>query len=1239
MPELEERLWSLVGERLAEEPVSALRPYADRSTWSAIRALAKHIDQPISHLFALPWLESYHTRVSTRDWRLFASALLDWAGEDAEYLPTPLAVDSLPQLPPAEWSVLIPWLRERELIDRLVDPSSAILPFAELPYGTSPLSPYPTIRAVLDPSSTPRAPASLRDPARAYLGYCAGRRVRLARRAELAAIPASPAVTAARERVEKLLAALTPSEPPPPLVSDDLQVSLDEDEMRVHLEHPYRAGWGVHQVWVSLVEQAPPVAGTPDGRALASISALPPLGSVMGIALRVAAECALDTLIDPEHQQYETVRASLERPAWSRMLDALKAALAAPPPAPELPEERLVWRVSGEPEVEVTAALQKRNKRGWTRGRGVELREIADRSDTDERDRRAAEAALTRRRSYSVELDRGALLRALIGHPRVVLERDPNCAIRVRRAALEIRLRDEDDGQTSVAFSAGDLELSPRELVDGHVAEETFARLLESEGELVVAAVSPALLSVASVCARYGAILPRKADVALVELLARLPAEVGIEVPPRLRGDAVPADSRPRVRLEPLPGGGLRVELAARPIEGGPTHPPGEGPRHIFLAGARGARRYTERDLKGERAAADAIIAALHLDHAEPDGRFAWLLDDPEKALSLLDASQELGEALRLEWPEGTKAWSIARGSTSFKVSTKSMKDWFALRGELTVDEESVSLAALMGALRRGRRFVEMTPGRFARISDELAEKLSSIDDVAFEDQKELVVVPELAAKLRELLPDTDFAPDPDFSSMCDRLLESSKNPPAIPALNASLREYQREGVEWLLRNAGWARGACLADDMGLGKTLQALALLSARSTLGPALVVCPTSVADNWCAEAARFAPGLEVRLHRGADRRAGLEGLGPGHVLVTSYDILVRDAEALTEITFATAVFDEAQVLKNPETQRRKVARQLAAGFSLALSGTPLENHLGELWSIFDVLVPGLLGPWKRFRDRFAAPIERQGDKDRLAALRSLLAPFLLRRTKREVAPELPERTEVVRAIELSSAEQALYEAERRRALTELAGGDDPKKRFAILAALTRLRRMACHPALVDGGSSVRSSKLDELMRLADDLVREQHRALVFSQFTTHLALVRTALEDAGHEVLYLDGATPGAERTSLVRRFQEGDMPFFLISLKAGGTGLNLTAADTVIHLDPWWNPAVEDQASDRTHRIGQTKPVTVIRLVAQGTIEESVLELHGEKRELARGILEGAENNARLDTQELMALLGT
>jgi len=501
------------------------------------------------------------------------------------------------------------------------------------------------------------------------------------------------------------------------------------------------------------------------------------------------------------------------------------------------------------------------------------------------------------------------------------------------------------------------------------------------------------------------------------------------------------------------------------------------------------------------------------------------------------------------------------------------------------------------------------------------------------------VVAPEGVRRLGELLPEDAFAPDAELERLRAHLRDAARVDPELPSLEATLRSYQEEGVRWLLRIAAWSRGACLADDMGLGKTLQALALLSARAPLGPAIVVCPTSVVDNWRAEAARFAPGLRVRLYRGADRREHLGELGPSDVLVTSYDVLVRDADELAKHELATVVFDEAQALKNPQAHRRRAASRLTARFRLALTGTPLENHLGELWSIFDVLVPGLLGPQSHFRERFAAPIERRGDRERLASLRALLAPFLLRRTKHEVAPELPERTEVVHVVELSEAERALYEAERRRAVELLrAVASDPKQRMAALAALTRLRRLACHPRLVDETSTVKSSKLEEVRSLADDLVREGHRALLFSQFTTHLALVRAALEEEGYETLYLDGSTPAPERAKLVRRFQEGNAPFFLISLKAGGTGLNLTAADTVIHLDPWWNPAAEDQASDRSHRVGQTKPVTVVRLVAQGTIEEAVLELHAKKRELAMGILEGAADNGRLDTEELLRLLG-
>ncbi|MFK7992363.1 MAG: DEAD/DEAH box helicase, partial [Sandaracinaceae bacterium] len=287
---------------------------------------------------------------------------------------------------------------------------------------------------------------------------------------------------------------------------------------------------------------------------------------------------------------------------------------------------------------------------------------------------------------------------------------------------------------------------------------------------------------------------------------------------------------------------------------------------------------------------------------------------------------------------------------------------------------------------------------------------------------------------------------------------------------------------------------------------------------------------------------------------------------------------------------------------------------------------------------LVPGLLGSPTAFRRRFAEPIERGQDAERRDALRELVSPFLLRRTKKQVLSELPSRTEVTRSVELTADEMARYEAERRAALAAVAQQPtDGKGRFTILAALTRLRRLACHPALVDPDAPSRSSKLSAALSMIESLREEGRRALVFSQFTGHLHIVRRALVARGIDPLYLDGGTPAKERASLVERFQEGNDPVFLISLKAGGTGLNLTAADTVIHLDPWWNPAAEDQASDRAHRIGQTRPVTVVRLIAQGTIEDKVLALHREKRELAESLLSGAETHARLDTDALIGLL--
>ncbi|MEO5770976.1 MAG: DEAD/DEAH box helicase, partial [Burkholderiaceae bacterium] len=491
------------------------------------------------------------------------------------------------------------------------------------------------------------------------------------------------------------------------------------------------------------------------------------------------------------------------------------------------------------------------------------------------------------------------------------------------------------------------------------------------------------------------------------------------------------------------------------------------------------------------------------------------------------------------------------------------------------------------------------------------------------------------------------------------------------------LRDYQQAGYRWLMRLAASGFGACLADDMGLGKTLMTLAVMLERAAGGAALVMAPTSVCSNWLSEAARFAPSLDVQLYgdvgeaadsdvadedsaaiaddaatspnapapdsaRQAARRRQVRALGPGQVLVCSYALLQIDADLLAGREWHTAVLDEAQAIKNAATRRAKAASRIEAGFRIALTGTPIENRLGELWSIMGFANPGLLGTAEQFNQRFAGPIERDGDASASRRLRRLVAPFLLRRTKGEVLTDLPPRTEIVHDVVPGKRERALLEVLRQQAEDSvnqvIAGGTaEGKAQIHVLAALTKLRRAACDPRLVAPELGLVGAKVQEFERLAVELVAGKHKALVFSQFTDFLALLRERLNAVGLSYQYLDGSTPAAERGKRVAAFQQGSGDFFLISLKAGGFGLNLTAADYVIIADPWWNPAAEDQASGRAHRIGQQRPVTVYRLVTQGSIEDRIVKLHRSKRELAEGILSGQDGGAPMDAGALMALL--
>ncbi|WP_416423433.1 DEAD/DEAH box helicase [Pseudomonas sp. App30] len=467
-----------------------------------------------------------------------------------------------------------------------------------------------------------------------------------------------------------------------------------------------------------------------------------------------------------------------------------------------------------------------------------------------------------------------------------------------------------------------------------------------------------------------------------------------------------------------------------------------------------------------------------------------------------------------------------------------------------------------------------------------------------------------------------------------ERLRDIRTQPAGPPAdLKATLRPYQHEGLSWMQALRELEVGGILADDMGLGKTLQTLAHLLSEKNAGrldrPAMVVMPTSLIPNWQDEAQRFAPTLRVAALHGAGRKKHFDHLFDYDVLLTTYALLPKDLEVLSKVPLHVLILDEAQYIKTPGSKAAQAARQLRARQRLCLSGTPLENHLGELWSLFHFLLPGWLGDAKAFNRDYRVPIEKHGDQERLQHLNARIKPFLLRRTKEQVATELPAKTEITHWVELNEAQRDVYETVRlamdRKVREEINRKGVARSQIIILEALLKLRQVCCDLRLVNSVTPPRpghsSGKLASLMEMLEELLLENRRILLFSQFTSMLGLIEQELQHRGIEYALLTGSTKN--RRIPVQDFQKGKVQIFLISLKAGGVGLNLTAADTVIHYDPWWNPAAEHQATDRAYRIGQEKPVFVYKLITRGTVEEKIQHLQSEKSALAAGILEGRE----------------
>ena len=485
-------------------------------------------------------------------------------------------------------------------------------------------------------------------------------------------------------------------------------------------------------------------------------------------------------------------------------------------------------------------------------------------------------------------------------------------------------------------------------------------------------------------------------------------------------------------------------------------------------------------------------------------------------------------------------------------------------------------------------------------------------------------------------------------------LRQSGGIPKAVvpESFQATLRPYQRQGVDWLQFLGSAGLGGVLADDMGLGKTVQTLAHLMIDKAAGrldrPSLIVCPTSVIPNWMAEARRFAPDLSVLALHGAARKANFASIPKYDLVLSTYPLLTRDHEVLSAQDWHAVILDEAQSIKNPNAETTRQALRLKARQRLCLSGTPLQNHLGELWSLFDFLAPGFLGGQKSFKTRFRTPIEKHGDVQRQDLLTRRIRPFMLRRTKQQVITELPPKTEIVEPVEMETNQRAIYEAIRlsmhAKVQAAIAQKGLARSGIIILDALLKMRQACCDPRLLKlktvAKSKAGSAKLERLMEMLSIMFEEGRRVLLFSQFTEMLGLIQGRLEDDGVDFVKLTGDTK--DRLTPVRKFQGGDVPLFLISLKAGGVGLNLTAADTVIHYDPWWNPATEDQATDRAHRIGQTKNVFVHRLVTLGTIEEKMEVLKEKKRGIVASVMDaehgGALSLSEADVEELFAPAG-
>ena len=708
----------------------------------------------------------------------------------------------------------------------------------------------------------------------------------------------------------------------------------------------------------------------------------------------------------------------------------------------------------------------------------------------------------------------------------------------------------------------------------------------------------------------------------------------------------VESDSRIRVQLKP-DDDGLRMQLFVRPFLGrGGYYIPGEGQKRIIKK-FEDKTYQTERNLIKEKENVYFILEACSQLSLDDNTSEPFYFHDIEQSLQLMSDLQEIKDTIIIEWPEGEKFKLSSKASfVNLRLSLKSQNEWFSLSGSLEIDNKKViAFEELLEKIENSEsRFIELDNNQFISLSKKLYTKLNEISAITF--KKENVVQFKLPAALSisNIIDEVKkIKTDKEWKKIAERIKNAENVEIVLPStLKADFREYQLDGYKWMMQLSQMGFGACLADDMGLGKTVQALAIILQRATLGPSLVIAPASVVHNWKKEIRRFTPTLNSVELLNENRKNIINNLKSFDILITTYGLLGRESELLADKDWATIVLDEGQFIKNMSSKRSKSAMKLKGAFKIITTGTPIENHPLEMWNLFNFINPGLFGNAEFFNKRFTIPIVKDNNKEAKNKLRKIITPFILRRKKRDVLEELPAKTEITLYAEPDKDEVAFYEALRRQSIKSIEDNNDGnghvgQNHLKVLAELTKLRLASCHPSLIGPNVKLAGAKVNLFLEIIDELVENKHKVLIFSQFVKFLKIIEKEIQKKGIQYQYLDGSTPLKKRERSINDFQSGKGDAFLISLKAGGLGLNLTAANYVIHLDPWWNPAVEDQASDRAHRIGQKQPVTIYRIVTKGTIEEKVLSLHKKKRELADALLEGSEISGKLSYEQLIDLI--